>query len=123
MVFSNISSPRGKLSLQQVLELANVYLENASKVNDPTIALVPCHDTEVALGYVKEPAENVEEPADKVEEPAEDVEEPAEDPVENVEDQSLYERIASTFIGLGRLLDSQGYRDEALAFYKKSEKW
>ncbi|KAG0006797.1 hypothetical protein BGZ65_003539 [Modicella reniformis] len=99
MVFGSvISSPRGGLSPQQLLELANVYLENASKVNDSTIALVLCYDTEVSLGQVKKAAKNVE-------------------------DQALRERIATTFIGLGRLLDSQGYRDEALAFYKKSEKW
>ncbi|KAF9970673.1 hypothetical protein BGZ65_010956, partial [Modicella reniformis] len=98
MVFSVISSPRGNLSLQQVLELANIYLENACRTNDPTIALVLCHDTEVSLTYVKKAAKNVE-------------------------DQTLCERIAATFIGLSRLLDSKGYRDEGLAFYKKSEKW
>ncbi|KAF9983943.1 hypothetical protein BGZ65_001253, partial [Modicella reniformis] len=99
MVFSVISSPsRGNLSLQQVLELADIYLGNACKVNDPTIALILCHDTEVSLTFVKNAAKNVE-------------------------DQALCERIATTFIGLGKLLDSQGYRDEALAFHKKSEKW
>ncbi|KAK3824946.1 MAG: WD40-repeat-containing domain protein [Benniella sp.] len=40
MVFGSIiSSPRGKLSLQQVLNLANVYLENASKATDPDIVM------------------------------------------------------------------------------------
>jgi hypothetical protein len=99
MVFGGvISSPRGHLSLQQALELAGIYLENASNSTDPDIALVLCHDTEVSLSQVKKVARNNE-------------------------DKTMHGRIATVYIGLGNLLDSNGYRDEAKAFYKKSEKW
>ncbi|KAK3808650.1 MAG: quinon protein alcohol dehydrogenase-like superfamily [Benniella sp.] len=95
MVFGNIiSSPRASLSLQQVLRLANVYLENARKESDPNIALVLCYDTEVSLKKAK-----------------------------HTEDKGIREGIASIYIGLGELLSAQGHREEARAFYKKSEKW
>jgi len=100
MVFGSvISSPRGNLSLQQALDLASIYLENASKITDPDIILVLCHDTEVSLTHVKKAAKN------------------------NNGDKSMHGRIATVYIGLGDLLDSRGHRDEAQAFYKKSEKW
>jgi hypothetical protein len=99
MVFGSIiSSPRGSLSLLQVLDLANIYLENARKTPDPNIALVLCHDTEVSLSHVKKAAKTT---GDKV----------------------MREGIATIYIGLGDLLNNQGHRDEAQAFYKKSEKW
>ena len=50
MLFGNIvSSPRDVLSPTQALELANAYLEKASKANDPYIALILYHDTEISL--------------------------------------------------------------------------
>ncbi|KAK3820439.1 MAG: hypothetical protein J3Q66DRAFT_439412, partial [Benniella sp.] len=99
MVFGGIiSSPRGSLSLQQVLDLANIYLENACKASDPDIALVLCHDAEVSLSQVKRVAKHTE-------------------------DKTMREGIATAYIGLGELLNNQGHRDEAQAFYKKSEKW
>jgi hypothetical protein len=62
MVFrSIISSPLRSLSLQQTLDLANIYLENACKTPDPNVALVLCHDTEVTLSHVKKVAKNVED--------------------------------------------------------------
>ena len=60
---SIISSPRGSLSLHQVLDLANIYLENARKTLDPNVALVLCHDTEVSLSHVKRAAKNTEDKA------------------------------------------------------------
>jgi hypothetical protein len=99
MVFGNIiSSPRGSLSLQQVLDLANIYLENARSTSDPDIALALCHDTEVSLSYAKRTAKHTG-------------------------DNALQERVAASYIGLGDLLVKQGRRDEARTFYKKSEKW
>jgi len=99
MVFGSIiKSPRWNLSLQQVLDLANIYLENASKSTDPDIVLVLCHDTEVSLSQVKKA-------------------------VKHKEDGEMREGIAALYIGLGDLLVSKGYRVEAQAFYKKSEKW
>jgi hypothetical protein len=99
MVFGSIiSSPRASLSLQQVLDLANVYLENARQAVDLNIALVLCHDTEVSLAHVKRAAKHTE-------------------------DKIMHERIATVYIGLGELLDSKGHQSEAKAFHKKSEKW
>src|SRR4051812_17043387 len=99
MVFGSIiSSPRGSLSLLQILDLANVYLENARNAQDPDIALVLCHDTEVSLAPVKRTAKHTE-------------------------DKSIHEKIATVYIELGDLLGDKGHQDEAKAFYKKSEKW
>ncbi|KAF9355583.1 hypothetical protein BGX34_010399, partial [Mortierella sp. NVP85] len=93
---SIISSPRGNLSSQQVIDLANIYLENASKSTDPEIVLVLCHDTEVSLAHVKKATKNK---------------------------KIMAERIAAVYVGLGDVLRGQGHRDEAQAFYEKSEKW
>jgi hypothetical protein len=95
---SIISSPRANLSLQQALELANLYLENARKAVDPNVALVLCHDTEVSISQVKKAAKHID-------------------------DKPVREGIATVYVGLGKLLESQGQRHEAQAFYKKSEKW
>lgn len=99
MVFGGIiSSPRANLSLYQVLDLANVYLENARKAADPNIALVLCHDAEVSLSQMKRAAKHAE-------------------------DTTTREGIATVYTGLGELLDTQGRKNEAQAFYKKSAKW
>ncbi|KAK3810958.1 MAG: hypothetical protein J3Q66DRAFT_390885, partial [Benniella sp.] len=98
VLWSVISSPRASLSLQQVLDLANVYLENARKAVDPNIALVLCHDTEVSLSQVKRAAKHTN-------------------------DTHMREDIASIYTELGDFLDTQGRKNEAQAFYKKSVKW
>lgn len=99
MVFGNIiSSPRTSLSLRQALDLANLYLENARKVVDPTVALVLCHDTEVSLSQVKRTTKQSY-------------------------DTKMREEIATIYIGLGQFLDAHGRKNEAQAFYKKSIKW
>ncbi|KAF9943944.1 hypothetical protein BGZ65_012963, partial [Modicella reniformis] len=69
-----------------------------ARVDDPIIALMLCHDTEVTLDYVKKASKNVE-------------------------NQFLWKEIATTFIRLKDLLNSKGYHKEASAFHKKSEKW
>ncbi|KAK3828964.1 MAG: WD40-repeat-containing domain protein [Benniella sp.] len=99
MVFGSIiSSPRGSLSLQKVIELANIYLESARGTADPNLALVLCHDTEVSLSHVKRAAKHTD-------------------------DKAMRNGIATVYIGLGELLEIKGHQDEAQAFYKKSEKW
>jgi len=99
MVFGSIiSSPRASLSLHQALDLANVYLENARKAVDPSIALVLCHDTEVSLTQVKRAAKHAEDP-------------------------TMRDGIATLYIELGELLDTLHRKSEAKAFYKKSVKW
>src|SRR5690349_12207842 len=99
MVFGSsiISSPRASLSLNQVLDLANVYLENARMAQDPSISLVLCHDTEVTLSHMKRTAKHSE-------------------------DKTMKERIAMVYSGLGDLLSHQHHQEEAKAFYKKSDK-
>jgi len=83
MVFGSIiSSPRGSLSLQQVLDLASIYLENARKTQDPNIALVLCHDTEVSLSQVKRVAKHTD-------------------------DKAMREGMATVYIELGELLENQ----------------
>jgi hypothetical protein len=99
MVFGHfVSSPRGSLSLQQTLNLANIYLENAKSVQDPDIALVLCHDAEVSLTQARKGARH------------------AEDPITS-------DSIATAYISLGRVLNSRGHTNEAMASYKKAEKW
>src|SRR4051812_21610366 len=94
---SVVSSPRGNLTLHQALELANIYLEHAGKTQDTGIALVLCHDTEVALSQAKKGAKHGDA-------------------------QTMRQGIASGYIGLGRVLEMRGRRNEAQAIYKKAEK-
>ncbi|KAI8348245.1 hypothetical protein B0O80DRAFT_429771 [Mortierella sp. GBAus27b] len=99
MVFgSTTSSPRANLSLQQLLEVANTYLDDARNTKDSTVALVFCHDTEVSLAQLKKVAKRTD-------------------------DKSARKSISSIYLGLGQVLDTQGHREEAQAFYKKSERW
>ncbi|KAK3809381.1 MAG: hypothetical protein J3Q66DRAFT_373650 [Benniella sp.] len=98
MVFSSIvSSPRGILSPQQALKLANVYLDNACNEDDDNIALVLCHDTEVSLYQAKKA-------------------------VKRIEDQYLIKEIAIAYMDLGNLLENRGYPNEAKVSYKKAGK-
>jgi hypothetical protein len=98
MIFGLVtSSPRGDLSLQQSLELANVYLDYAEKTRDSVIAKVLCHDAEVSLFQAKKGAKHAE-------------------------DKALQQGIGVAYIGLGKLLDKQRLSKEAKAIYKKAEK-
>ncbi|KAF9970566.1 hypothetical protein BGZ65_011037, partial [Modicella reniformis] len=99
-----VPSPKSPLSLQQTLELTNIYLENAFKTTDHDIALVLCHDAEVSLAEAKNNTKkSLTHPKD-------------------AEEEALREGVASAYIGIGKLLDSQGYPDKALTIYKKAEK-
>jgi len=98
MVFGSIISfPRGTLSPQQALKLANVYLDNAYNENDSDIALVLCHDTEISLSQARKT-------------------------VRHAEDQSVIGQIAIAYMDLGNLLESQGHPNEANVSYKKAMK-
>lgn len=101
---SVVPSPKSPLSPQQVLALTNVFLENAFKSVDRDIALVLCHHAEAVLTQMKGVTKKVKSSTVP-------------------EDRALQERIATAYSDLGRLLDGQGYRDEAQAFFNKSEKW
>ncbi|KAF9349119.1 hypothetical protein BGX34_002021, partial [Mortierella sp. NVP85] len=99
MVFSSvISSQREHLPLRKILDLANLYLENACKSTDPEIVLILCHDTEVSLSHAKKTARKSG-------------------------DESMNGLIAAIHVDLSDLLERQGHRDEATTFRKKSEKW
>ncbi|KAF9353181.1 hypothetical protein BGX34_011745, partial [Mortierella sp. NVP85] len=98
MVFGSvISSPRANLSPHQILDLTNLYLDNARKAADPSIALVLCHDTEISLSQVKRAAKHAD-------------------------DKVIRDGIATVYLGLAEFLESQGHRVEAQTFLKKSEK-
>lgn len=92
-----VTSPRGALSPLQALELARLYLENACKANDPDIALVLCHDTEMSLSQAKRAAKNAE-------------------------DHPVRKAIGAVYIDLGKLLHSRGHGGEAQVSYKKAGK-
>jgi len=99
MMFGTIiSSPRSSLSLQQILELAHVYLDNAHKATDLNVALVLCHDVEVALSRGKKAAKRTS-------------------------DKAIQDGVATVYFRLAGLLDSHGHRAEAQAFFKKAEKF
>jgi hypothetical protein len=93
-----VSSPRANISPQKSLELANVYLENATKATDSELTLVLCHDTEVSLSQAKRVVAN------------------------NSDDKTVREGIVSAYISLGKLLHTRGHFREAQASYKKAEK-
>jgi hypothetical protein len=92
-----ISSPRGDLSPQQALYLANFYLENACKETDPAVALVLCNDGEVSLSHVKRS--------------------------KYMDDPTTREGMASVYGGFGDLMEHHGHQQAAQAFFKKCEKW
>lgn len=106
MVFRNIIlSHLSALSLQQALDLCNIYLENAYTTADRDISLVLCHEAKVALSQAKS--------ADKK----------YSTHFKNTGYQSLRDGVATAYIDLGKLLEKQGYLDEAQTIYKKAEKW
>jgi len=94
MVFNG---PRGSLSSQQTLELANLYLEGAFNATAPDIAFVLCHDTEVSLSQAKKFAKK-----DK--------------------NATVTDGIAMAYIGLGKLFESLHHLTEAEASFKKAQK-
>jgi hypothetical protein len=99
MVLSNaFTSPRGNLSLQTSLGLAQMYLKCAQESTDNEAISVLCHDTKDALSQAKKVARKTK-------------------------DESMNSVIAIIHNDLADLLDNQGHRDEAAAFRKKSEKW
>jgi len=98
MLFGSIiSSPRDVLLPPQMLELANIYLDNARKTTDACIALVLCHDTEVALSAAARGSKRLKVPV-------------------------VREGIAAAYLQLGWLLKNRRLHEEAEAFYKKAEK-
>lgn len=102
---STVPSQLRSLSLRQALALSNVYLENAHSTQDLDIALVLCHEAEIALSQAKSVIKKV--PTNP----------------EDTEYRALRDGVATAYIELGKLLEHQGHRDEALPFCKNAEKW
>jgi len=106
MVFGIVTpSHLSALSLQQALELSNIYLENAYRTSDRNIALVLCREAEVALSQAK--SANKKYPTHP------------DDPGH----QALREGVATAYVDLGKLLGRRGFQSEARAICKKAEKW
>jgi hypothetical protein len=106
MVFGNIvPSNLSALSLQQALELSNIYLDNAYRTKDHDVALMLCHDAEVALAQAKRA--NRKYPVHP----------------KDAGYQALLDGVAAAYIDLGKIMESQGYQQEAQAICKKAEKW
>jgi len=98
MLFGGIiSSPRDSLLPEQALKLANTYLDNARETDDPYVALVLCHDTEVSLSQAKKSSKRLEV-------------------------QVVRQGVATAYDKLGKLLDKHGRHNEAQAFLKKAVK-
>ncbi|KAF9347197.1 hypothetical protein BGX34_003318, partial [Mortierella sp. NVP85] len=97
MVLGNSSLHRGNLSLQKLLDLANLYLKNAQESTDAEIISVLCHDAKDALSRAKKVAQNTE-------------------------DKSMNALIATIYIDLSNLLDRQGHQKEAKICREKAEK-
>jgi hypothetical protein len=97
MVFTPfITSPRSSLSLRQTVDLAKEYLKVATNINDPDIALVLCHDTEVSLHQARKTVKRA--------------------------DQFMINEIGATYVDLGNFLERQGRGNEAKVSYRKAEK-
>ncbi|KAG0221243.1 hypothetical protein BGX31_010063 [Mortierella sp. GBA43] len=96
---------KGALSLHQSLELCNTYLDSAYKTTDRDIALLLCHDAEAALGHAKS------------------VEKRLPDHLKDTTYQIWRSGIAAAYVDLGKLLEFQGYGNEAKLMCKKTEKW
>lgn len=97
MVFGIVTSLRSALLPMQALELAKIYLENASKANDAKITLVLCHDTENSLSQARRASKNAK-------------------------DNTMFDGIAAVYVDLGNLLYTRGYHDEAKTSFMKAQK-
>ncbi|KAF9355496.1 hypothetical protein BGX34_010432, partial [Mortierella sp. NVP85] len=97
--------PKCALTLQQALELGNIYLENAYKTTDDDIALLG-HDAKVALSQT------------------EDAEMKAAAHLEDVEHQGLCSGQVIVYTDLGNLPESQGCQEEEVqGIGKKADEW
>jgi hypothetical protein len=94
---SIVQSPRGTLSPQKTLKLANSYLKSADDADDEDITLVLCHNAEESLSDAKKAAKRTK-------------------------DQRTIMEIGAAYIDLGNLLKSRGYTNEADVSFEKAVK-
>jgi lipoprotein NlpI len=99
---SIVPSPKAALSLHEVLQLTDIYLESAHRVTSNNVTLVLCHNAEVALSQVKSTSKKSS----------------SSDP----EEQATCQKMAAAYYNLGKLLENLGHQDEAETFYKKCKK-
>jgi hypothetical protein len=101
----SVPSPLNDLSLQQALELGEVYLEYAYRTTDSKIVAVLCHEAKVALSQ----AENA-----STKHPAHP---------NGAGYQVLLQRMGGAYMKLSELHKREGHGDKARAFCVKAEKW
>ncbi|KAK3810186.1 MAG: hypothetical protein J3Q66DRAFT_404948 [Benniella sp.] len=90
----------------QALELTNLYLENAYKTaDDDDIALLLCHDAELALFQVKNANKKIYAPPG------------------DTNYQVLRDGVAAAYADLGKLLERKGYLEVTYVICKTAEKW
>ncbi|KAG0222670.1 hypothetical protein BGX31_008961 [Mortierella sp. GBA43] len=90
------------MSLHEMLQLTEMYLEIAHRTDSNNVALVLCHHAEVALSQAKGTTKKSF--------------------ASDLEDQVMKKKIAAAFFSLGTLLENRGYRQQAETFYKKCKK-
>ncbi|KAG0354723.1 hypothetical protein BGZ54_001512, partial [Gamsiella multidivaricata] len=98
------STPRGVLSPQKTLDLANAYLAHARNTEDREFALAFCHDVEATLSRIEKAVRKA-------------------DASQSAADQALRHGIAAAYLENGKILESWGCSDKAQASSKKAEKW
>ncbi|KAG0227994.1 hypothetical protein BGX31_006754 [Mortierella sp. GBA43] len=91
-------------SPHQILQLTDVFLENAYKTDDNNVAVMLCHHAGMALSQAKAAAKKTDTTRT------------------DLENQAMRERIANAYLHLGKLLENKGYEQDAKTFYKKCEK-
>ncbi|GLR01980.1 hypothetical protein GCM10007934_17930 [Mycoavidus cysteinexigens] len=104
MLGSIFSSSRSALSAEQMLGLANAYLNNARQTQDSYLAAIFFDDAEISLSQAKQAFKKASSP-------------------ETLADQTLRNKIGATYFERGQMLDQLGQPDRAQASYKKAQKW
>ncbi|KAG0234648.1 hypothetical protein BGX31_004496 [Mortierella sp. GBA43] len=100
-----LPAPKGALSLHQVLELCNIYLEGAFKTTDRDIGLLLCRDAEAALSRAKSAQKSFPEH------------------LKDAKYHTLRSGIAAAYVDLGKLITFLGYADVADSIRNKTVKW
>ncbi|MCX8567338.1 MAG: HEAT repeat [Glomeribacter sp. 1016415] len=104
MLGSIFSSSRSALSAEQMLGLANAYLNNARQTQDSYLAAIFFDDAEISLSQAKQAFKKAFSP-------------------ETLADQTLRNKIGTTYFERGQVLEQLGQSDRAQASYKKAQKW
>ncbi len=104
MLGSIFSSSRSALSAEQMLGLANGYLNIARQTQDRHLAAIFFDDAEISLSQAKRAFKKALSP-------------------ETLADQTLRNKIGTTYFERGQVLEQLGQPNRAQASYKKAQKW